>query len=96
MKILVLRLIYAPPHQPQTHLLPSLCEGPFKSSSLVTLSSAAWRHGTSYVNDICCLNPQLPSVMALQTIFHGCSFFFLLPRHILRNLTDTEDGLTFT
>lgn len=69
------------PHQSQTHLLPSLCEGPFKSSSLVTLFSAAWRHETSYVNDICCLNPQLLSVMALQTIYHGCTlyFFFLLP-----------------
>lgn len=46
----------------QTHTyisLPLFCEGPFQSFSVVTLSSAAWRHGASYVNDIFSVNPSI-------------------------------------
>lgn len=41
-------------------------QGLFQPLSVVTLSSAAWHHGTSYVNDIFSLNPQLLSIMPLH------------------------------
>lgn len=53
----------------------SFCRGPFQSFSLVTLSSAAWRHGASYVNGIFSLNPWILTIMSLQKNLKKTSHF---------------------